>query len=362
MTNLSRRKPWTTRFLNRALSLRISAQPETIKPSWSAVMLMRAGDVEVHRDWRNEWGTLNHAMHVPGEVQLWVDPNHHTSAKGAKAPQPTWDPSETTTLTEVLCTFDPRKHHAVRMQPNWLSVGYTPLGVKKLNPRDVMYLENCEFPLSMFQEALPEGGPEGHLQLPHVPGSECQVRVVSEDTSESSIDSEELQRQIAAASAENEPVELSIEPPSHQYSLEADLQPDENTALIGWDFSRGDPGDAPHPGLENVALADYLRVRGAVDAYPRLSVLGIESPNDQPLIYLEDLLEFGFTRSVAERVMFGIHPPGTRRPDNPQLSNLTTGEVQVLDRAQRPTVDNPESHLSTEVPWTAFGGSRLQAT
>ena len=34
--------------------------------------------------------------------------------------------------------------------------------------------------------------------------------------------------------------------------------------------------------------------------------------------------------------MLGIHPPGTRRPDNPQLSSLTTGEVRLLDRAQRP--------------------------
>ena len=33
--------------------------------------------------------------------------------------------------------------------------------------------------------------------------------------------------------------------------------------------------------------------------------------------------------------MRGVHPPGTCRPDNPQVMNLTTGEVRVLDRTHR---------------------------
>ena len=70
VTNLLKRKPWTTIFLNRALLMRLLAKPATPRPSWSALMLMRAGDVEVHRDWRSEWGTLNYTMHLPGEVQL----------------------------------------------------------------------------------------------------------------------------------------------------------------------------------------------------------------------------------------------------------------------------------------------------
>lgn len=52
--------------------------------------------------------------------------------------------------------------------------------------------------------------------------------------------------------------------------LTDDVQLDSNTALIGWDFSTGDPGDHPHVGLARVELADYLRVRGASDAYHRL--------------------------------------------------------------------------------------------
>ena len=134
VTNLSKRKPWTTKFLNRALSAALSPNPKLPRPTWSALMLMRAGSVEVHRDWRNEHGTANYAMHVPSEVQLWVDPNPGTITKGTKMPVPTWCPHETITLTGVPCAFDPRRHHAVRMFPDWLLVAYTPLGTSKTDP------------------------------------------------------------------------------------------------------------------------------------------------------------------------------------------------------------------------------------
>ncbi|CAE7251152.1 GIP [Symbiodinium sp. CCMP2592] len=244
--------------------------PNRDLPSWSAVMLMRAGDVGVRRDWRNEWNTVNVAMHVPGEVQLWVEPSGDSLPRSANPPTPTWDPRDTHTLTEVPFTFDPRQHHAVRMQPNWLLVGYTPLGTQKLNPRDVAFLESCDFPLAFSATQAP---PSPHKDVRY------QVRALSstsEDTSESSISSEELRHQIAVATVPND----QQLPPGQLEPLEADLQPDASTALVGWDFSTGDPGDVPIPGLVNVALADYLRVRGVSDAYGRLSALGVESPND----------------------------------------------------------------------------------
>ncbi|CAE6948806.1 RE1 [Symbiodinium sp. CCMP2592] len=169
VTTRTKGKPLTTRFLNRVLATRLAQHTSEKSPTWASIMLMRAGNVEVHRDWRNEWGTLNYTMHVA--------------------------------LTEVPLAFDPRQHHAVRMQPNWLIV--TELSRPILEP------------------------------LEHRVNA---VSISSEDTSESSIDSEELQRQIEADSV---------------------------TPLIGWDFSTGDPGD--------------------------------------------------------------------KRPDSPQLSSLTTGEVRLID-------------------------------
>ncbi|CAE7222578.1 GIP [Symbiodinium sp. CCMP2592] len=190
--------------------------------------------------------------------------------RSANPPTPTWDPRDTHTLTEVPFTFDPRQHHAVRMQPNWLLVGYTPLGTQKLNPRDVALLESCDFPLAFSATQAP---PSPHKDVRY------QVRALSstsEDTSESSISSEELRHQIAVATVPND----QQLPPGQLEPLEADLQPDASAALVGWDFSTGDPGDVPISGLVNVALADYLRVHGVSDAYGRLSALGVESPND----------------------------------------------------------------------------------
>ena len=335
ITKLSSRKPLTTRFLNRVLGSSLPPHLKGLNPSWSALMLMRAGNVDVHRDWRNEWGTMNYAMHIPGEVQLWVDPGEHLAPKRGKTPQPLWNSQEARTLTEVPRAFDPRQHHAVRMQPNWLLVGYTPLGTSKLTSEDLTFLESCEFPVGSLIDPSPgRAAVEGSAESQ----DDHKVRtlsVTSEDTSESSISPEELRRQIADAALER--ASSPAHPPLVSTNdLSADLQPDTNTTLIGWDFSRGDPGDRPHPGLVHVALADYLRVRGVSEAYQRLTTLGIEAPNDLQFLYAEDLLESGFTKAVADAIMFGIHPPGTRRPDNPQLSSLTTGEVRLLDRAQRP--------------------------
>ena len=94
VTNLTKRKPWTTRFLNTVLRSRLPSQTDSADPSWLALMLMQADDVEVHRDWRNEWGTVNYAMHVQGEVELWVEPKDQAPGKGVVVPTPTWDPSE----------------------------------------------------------------------------------------------------------------------------------------------------------------------------------------------------------------------------------------------------------------------------
>ncbi|CAE7817431.1 GIP [Symbiodinium sp. CCMP2592] len=313
VTGLTKRKPWTTRLLNAVLASRVSAC-EGVRPTWSALMLMRAGDVEVHRDWRNEWGTLNFVMHVPGEVQLWVEPD------------------ETRALTEVPVAFNARRHHAVRMHQNWLIVGYTPLGTGKLQQSSVAMLEAYEFPM-----------PETTSAQQHVPGVDDRgyrvqaLTTSSEDTSESSIESGELQRQIEATRLREQVPDSDGGSCSSaaQDSLSADLQPSADSLLIGWDFSSGNPGDRPQEALENIDLADYLTVRGAHQAYRQLRALGIEVPNDLQFLFVEDLIEHGIPEWLATRIMQGIHPPGTRRPDNPQNSSLTTGEVRVFDKTNR---------------------------
>ena len=244
VTNLTKKKLSTTKFLNFALMSRLISEPGTSRPSWSALMLMRAGDVDVHRDWRNEWGSMNYTMHIPGEVQLWVESGGEQPVRGSKLPTPTWKPTETQVLSELPCAFDPRCHHAVRMHPNWLMVGYTPLGTAKLNLRDKIVLESCGFPL---------------VDPTSSPGPEYQVKALSatsEDTSDSSLSPEELQAQINEAIATGEATEFPAIPTpfTSPDPMQSDLQDDSVTAPIGWDFSTGDPGDRPLPALVHVAL------------------------------------------------------------------------------------------------------------
>ena len=55
----------------------------------------------------------------------------------------------------------------------------------------------------------------------------------------------------------------------------------------------------PHAALDKIELIDYLRVRGASQAYDHLRAIGIEAPNDLQFVYLEDLLEHGFFPGVS---------------------------------------------------------------
>ncbi|CAE7252421.1 GIP [Symbiodinium sp. CCMP2592] len=344
VTGLTKRKPWTTRLLNTVLASRVSAC-EGVRPTWSALMLMRAGDVEVHRDWRNEWGTLNFVMHVPGEVQLWVEPEESARVKGGVLPNPTWCSQETRALTEVPVAFNARRHHAVRMHQNWLIVGYTPLGTGKLPQGSVATLEAYEFPMpcptglqGQTQSERQPGQAETRTIAPQLRDEDkYRVQVLStssEDMSESSIDSNELRRQIEEARLlEGSPQsDEDSGPLTVQEPLSNDLQPDISSPLIGWDFSSGNPGDRPHEALENVELADYLTVRGAQQVYRQLRALGIEVPNDLQFLFVEDLIEHGIPEWLAVRTMQGIHPPGRSLAERSAGMSLRRHLVQI----QRP--------------------------
>ena len=57
--------------------------------------------------------------------------------------------------------------------------------------------------------------------------------------------------------------------------------------------------------------------------------------SDLAFLFREDLVEFGIPPQDAQRIMRGVHPLGTVRPDNPNLCSLSTGEVRLIDRQQR---------------------------
>ena len=297
ITSLCKSYPLTTQFLNKFLKARISSQVP--QPCWSTVMLMHASDVVVHRDHRNEWGTYNYVTCVPGLVQMWVGPPKDPKVDSASI-IPDWDAPTTVSLGRDVHSFDPRNYHAVRKGPDWVLVGYTPLGTRKLAPSERDYLGQVGFPFSSSN------------------GDEFQVRVVKSEN------------------PEPEPEGSNESPsPGMQGDLQQDVQADASSMLVGWDLSEGASRNYPAVDLPDADLHRFLEERGVEHVLQHLTFLGVEQPEDLLYLFMEDLVEFGIPKQDADRIMIGIHPPGTRRPDNPNNSALTTGEVRLFDREQR---------------------------
>ncbi|CAE7268499.1 GIP [Symbiodinium microadriaticum] len=306
VTKLTYRRPFTTQFLNQVLFHGLRKESNNPEPKWSSLMLMRSGDVPVHRDYRNEWGSKNHVLCIPGGLLLWTDEAFDHSKRVKVVKEPDWNSSSVTTVIGNTVSFDPRAPHAVRKQPEWLLVGYTPLGTRKLSGESRDYL-----------------GARG-FDLPEVYEEGIQVAMVREC---SDID---FHGDEALVEGDQNPQPGSLT----SVDLEQDLQPDSSTTLVGWDFSRGDPADFPLDALDGGDLREFLEQRGVPCEYDRLTHLGVDEPSDLQYLYEEDLIEMGLPRIHAQRIMHGIHPEGTRRSDNPSLCGLQTGESRLLSRDQ----------------------------
>ena len=305
LTTNTKRFPFTTRFLNECMQVTLEAQDTQESPSWTALLIARASDVGVHKDFRNEWGSLNHVFAVPGAVELW-----RSSAEEVNPEQPNWATGQVDDLNESPISFNARNPHAVRKHPDWILVAYTPLGSAKLRDEDWASLQGYGFRTPL----------RGNLES-------VQVKAVSSGRG-SPEPSQEEEHGGAQASGSSEL------PPAIQGSLEVDCQPDSYTPIIGWDATNG-PGAYPRWDLQRTDLFMYLRERYAEHELERLSHHGVEEPADLPFLYEEDLLEMGIPTQVVRRIMFGIHPPGTIRPDSPAVLGQRTGEVRMFDRSQR---------------------------
>ena len=304
VTTLCKSYPKLTLYLNKFLKGHI--QGSEYPAEWATILLVHASDVPIHRDYRNEWNTRNFALCVPGVTELWKGPPHNGRPPDSP-PAPDWDSAEVTVLTDEVKSFDPRCYHAVRRSPDWVIVGYSPLGVHKLKEVDRSLLTSCGF------------------SLPTVPGDECQVKVVRPNQSK---DDEHLRPPWERPTQE----ENDGPPPWDQGPLQSDEQPDSNTQLVGWDLSAGATRNSMNADTLPSDLHLFLWQRDIVYLQAELRRLGVEEPEDLIYLYPEDLIEFGLSRWEAERVMFGVHPSGTRRPDNPNNSGLRTGEVRLYDR------------------------------
>ena len=312
VTTIAKKHPAVGRFLNKFLGSRL-CDKEHPSQNWGTLLLTQVADIPSHRDYRNEWGTKNCILCVPGRTELWTQ-SFQGLKRGDLPPQPDWSSDSVRVLHRGVEVFDARDHHAVRRLPDWFLVGYTPLGIHKLEDVDRALLSHLRFRL-----------PSHQVSDPGVMAVRCDPYQCKALTS----GNEQPEPEVSG------PMQSSQEEASSQVDVNSDLQEDSITPIVGWDPTR-DPANVPELNLEEKCLESFLAERGVSGVYRQLSALGVESPADLPFLYQEDLVEFGIPHLEAKLIMKGIHPEGTLRPDNPNMCALRSGEVRLLDRRQRP--------------------------
>ena len=172
MTRASRVYPEVCRYLNEYL--RRNLPPGQSNPQWSALTVVVAPKVAMHRDVRNEPGSVNYVTQVATR-SMWIEgaaeegleqvctDEKGIERKGYRMP-----------LTQVTSTFDPKQRHSVLPATNWVLAGYTPLGSHKLSPAKQNELKELGFKLpgavmptvcklaGPYPHRLPESRPRRH--------------------------------------------------------------------------------------------------------------------------------------------------------------------------------------------------------
>ncbi|CAE7775417.1 RE1 [Symbiodinium sp. CCMP2592] len=319
VTVLARKHPSFVRFLNKYMKSRLPKGGSEGSYPRATFLLIQGTNVDVHRDYRNEWGTQNLILQVPPQLELWVNEDPHKPGQDF-IPRPDWESSQSQTLQREVISFDPRRYHALRRAPHWVLVGYSPLGVHKLRPED--------------KEALDALG----FELPVLAPEEIEVKALRASSSAATANSS-----TPASSSHQPPLRgptanrssSSYEPAHACYSPENDLQDDSYTPFIGWDPNEGDGAIEAPRNLEEADLREFLQEREVSNRQAQLEFMGVESPADLYYLYVEDLVEMGISLEDSYRIMRGVHPEGTVRPDNPNMISLTTGEVCLFGRDHR---------------------------
>ena len=295
VVSLSKKMPETTRFLNSFLRRRLGGSTKEREAGWSALMVMQATEIGVHKDVRNEWYSKNYVLCVPGSLELHLEEHPGYRKEGSGKPESSVRP-----LIDKVVEFDARKPHSVSRSPDWFIVGYSPLGTAKL-PEEMHHL--------LYDLGFRYRGQDCDLH---------RVNMIQKEEDDQSLPDEEFIRDSRG-----------------DVFLEQDEQPDSYTPIVGWDPTGGNQGNVPVQNLEETDLYQFLVEREVPWLYRRLREVGVEEAADLPFLFEEDFIELGIPRSDAQRVLRGIHPEGTRRPDAPDLSALRTGEVRIIDREQR---------------------------
>ncbi|CAE7279390.1 RE2, partial [Symbiodinium microadriaticum] len=131
ITRASRMYPMVSRYLNEYL--RRCSSNENAENEWASLMVVVADEVAMHRDVRNEPGSLNHVTQLTTRM-MWVEGDSPLMAEcERKDAQGRTHQGYLLPLTQATTVFDPKRRHAVLPATNWVIAGYTPLGYQKLS-------------------------------------------------------------------------------------------------------------------------------------------------------------------------------------------------------------------------------------
>ncbi|OLQ00171.1 Retrovirus-related Pol polyprotein from transposon TNT 1-94 [Symbiodinium microadriaticum] len=168
ITKHGREMPYTMRFLNKFLLIRLQYTMPGSTSTWTTLAMQRANEIPAHRDVHNQRGTRNYVMEIADESLegLWVEGTEGTpqvdGGDGQSYPHEYQTPDghvhqgRIHSIDEPVA-FDPRARHAMVHEPGmkWVLSAYTPSGVQSLLQADVDYLFVNGFPVTGTGVSLP---------------------------------------------------------------------------------------------------------------------------------------------------------------------------------------------------------------
>ena len=159
VTVAARRRPWTTKYLNQVLRLRV-ARDLREDGCWTTLGVFKAKDIPPHRDLRNQPGSMNYATEVGdgGGGGLWLEKlQGEAGFQGGgriveysrELPDGRVVPGDLVKINGSAVAFNPKTTHAYvnKDVDRWIVAGFTPLGVDKLKPECVLQLVRAGFPM-----------------------------------------------------------------------------------------------------------------------------------------------------------------------------------------------------------------------
>ena len=168
ITKYGREMPFTMRFLNKFLLVRLQYTMPGSTSTWTTLAMQRANEIPAHCDVHNQRGTRNYVMEIADESceGLWVEggeAEHHVQGgDGQSYPHEYQTPDGQVHQRRVHSidepvAFDPRTRHAMVNEPGmkWVLSAYTPAGVQSLLQADVDYLFTNGFPVTGTGVSLP---------------------------------------------------------------------------------------------------------------------------------------------------------------------------------------------------------------